>query len=162
MKLNLPANVSSPQDLKAIILEIRQYAHWLGQYAIKKRVSNNSKSDAPPAISQTAVTLIEALTHEKQLSQAGLDELIASLETLAATAPRLTITLAAPPAGSLKKTLVTWCRQHIGPNVLVDFRFNSTLLGGMVVRYGSHVYDWSFRRQILAARGRFPEVLRRV
>ena len=53
------------------------------------------------------------------------------------------------------------CRP-VAPDVLVNFQFNATILGGMVVRYGSHVYDWSFRRQILAKRDTFPEVLRRV
>ncbi len=161
MKLNLQAKVSSPQDLRAITLEVRQYAQWFSQYSIKKRVSS-SKSDAPPPMSETGVALIKELTDSKQLSQAGLDELIAALENLETTSPRITITLAAAAPNSLKKTLVAWCREQIEPNILVDFRFNSTLLGGMVVRYGSHVYDWSFRRQILAARGSFPEILRRV
>jgi hypothetical protein len=32
----------------------------------------------------------------------------------------------------------------------------------MVVVHGSRIYDWSFRRQILATREKFPEVLRNV
>jgi F0F1-type ATP synthase delta subunit len=50
----------------------------------------------------------------------------------------------------------------VAPNMLVDFKFNSTMLGGMVVQYGSHIYDWSFRQRILDARDKFPEVLRSV
>jgi hypothetical protein len=163
MKLNLQASVSSPQDLKSIILEIRQYAHWFAQYTVKVRASaSDGKSEAPPAVSPTAAALIKEAAGKEQLSQKHLDVLIGGLETLENDSPRITITLAAPAPGSLKQALIEWCRQHVAPNILVDFRFNSTLLGGMVVQYGSHVYDWSFRRQILAARGRFPEALRRV
>ncbi|HEY5152878.1 MAG TPA: F0F1 ATP synthase subunit delta [Candidatus Saccharimonadales bacterium] len=161
MKLNLQPSISSPQDLKSIILEIRQYAHWFSQYTVKMRASD-SQPEGPAPVSQVAATLIKESSGKEQPSQKHLDDLIAGLEALETSAPRITITLAAPAPGSLKKVLVQWCREHVAPGVLVDFRFNSTLLGGMVVQYGSHVYDWSFRRQILNARGSFPEALRRV
>ena len=161
MKLQLPDSVSSPQDVKALTYEIRQYARWFAHSSIKNRLSAGKIGD-PPTLSPAAVAVIESVGNQKQLDQANLDELISSLEYFAATAPHLTITLAAAAPNSLKKTLLSWCREHIAPDVLVSFRFNSTILGGMVIRYGSHVFDWSFRRQILASRSHFPEVLRRV
>lgn len=161
MKLKLPDSIISPQDLQAAILEIRQYARWFAHASIKNRLTAQSVSE-PPTISPAAVAMIKEWAGDKPLNQQGLDGLIADLEASAATLPQLAITLAAPPSNGLKKTLIAWCREHIEPNILVTFRFNSTLLGGMVVRYGSHIFDWSFRRRILAARGRFPEVLRHV
>ncbi|HZL07642.1 MAG TPA: F0F1 ATP synthase subunit delta [Candidatus Dormibacteraeota bacterium] len=161
MNLKLPASISSPQDLKAIMLEIRQYSRWFAHADVKKRVGGGAASE-PPVISPAAASLVQELGSSKPLSQASLDGLAEALEVFAAKAPQITITLAAMPSDGLKKTLITWCRQHIAPDILVTFRFNSTLLGGMVVRYGSRVFDWSFRRQILAARGKFPEVLRHV
>ena len=74
----------------------------------------------------------------------------------------MSITLAAPAGAGLKRTLAEWCRQNIDENLLVHFDFNATLLGGMVVNYGSRIFDWSFRRRILEDRAKFPEVLRRV
>ena len=162
MKLNLQNSVSSPQDLASIIVDVQQYARWFGQAAIKLRVSKDAKLSEQPVIAPAAAELIKSWIGDKTPTQKDLDELIEALETLKTTAPQITITLAAMPPGDLKKKLVDWCRQSIAPNVLVDFRFNSVLLGGMVVRYGSHVYDWSFRRQILAGRERFPEILRHV
>ena len=161
MKLNLQDSVYSPQDLKAIILEVRKYAHWAAQYGVKMRVSNDNTSQ-PPAISLPATKIIKDWAEEKPLNQKSIDELLKTLEAAEVSSPKITITLAAAPTSSLKVTLVKWFREHVDPNILVDFHFNSTLLGGMVVRYNSHVYDWSFRRQILAAREHFPEVLRRV
>ena len=161
MKLNLQDSVYSPQDLKAIILEVRKYARWASQYGVKMRIANG-KSSQPPAISLPATRVIKDWAEEKPLNQKSIDELLKTLDSVEAGSPRISVTLAAAPSGSLKITLVKWFRENIDPNILVDFHFNSTLLGGLVIRYGSHVYDWSFRRQILASREHFPEVLRRV
>jgi len=161
MKLKLPDTVCSPEDLKAIVLELRQGAQWLSQSTIKLQVTRQTAGEAP-AMSPTTMLLMQAWTGGKPLDQQALNGLITELESLAATAPRMTITLAAVASRSLKKQLVAWCREKINPNTLIETRFDATLLGGMVVQFGSHIYDWSFRRQILAARERFPEVLRNV
>lgn len=162
MKFQLPNTISSPQDLRGIILEIKGYARWYAHASVKKKVTNSTTNSGAPALSPTARAIVRYYTHDKPFDRKDLDTVIAALEDLAKTLPQISITLAAPIPASLKKTLTAWCRENIGPNVLVNFRFNATLLGGMVVRSGSHIYDWSFRRQILAGRERFPGVLRRV
>lgn len=161
MKLQLPDSVLSSQDLKAAILEIQRYAQWYGQTVVKIRKSNH-KGYPAPSISRPAIEIIEQWQGDQPINQSGLDGLIAALQDYAAAAPKIAITLAAPAPRSLKQDLAAWCRKNIDGRILVDFQFDSTMLGGMAVRYGSHIYDWSFRRQILEARPRFPEVLRNV
>ena len=161
MKQPLPSSISSPQDLTALILELHEYSKWFSHNAIKQRV--HAKRGTPPtAMSPGALELIRAASGKKLLSQSTLTDLIEALEKFRKSAPHITITLVAPPPNDLKQTLVTWCREHIEANVLVTFQFNATICGGMVIRYGSHIFDWSFRRQVLAERHRFPEVLRHV
>lgn len=162
MKIKLPDSVSSTQDLKAVILEIRGYARWLSQASVKMKASGANSYGKAPAVSEAAAKLINDWAKDSQLSQKSMDELIVALEDFEATAPSMTITLAAPVPNSLRQTLISWCRTNINPSILVNFKFNSTIGGGMVVTCGSHVFDWSFRRQILAAREKFPEVLRNV
>lgn len=162
MKVKLPEGVCSPQDLQAIILEIKQYADWSSHAAVKQKVVAKSAVTDKPSVSAEAASIVKDWAGDKTLTRQGLDDLVTELEEFAESAPYMTITLAAAPSGGLKKELVAWCRQNIEPNVLVAFKFNSTILGGLVVRYGSRVYDWSFRRQILANRNAFAEVLRRV
>lgn len=164
VKLSLQSNSSTiltPQDLRALTMEIRLYARWFSQANIKNRVSGQALTEEL-VISDTAAKMIKQAAANKPVDNAVLDDLITALDELAATAPCITITLAAMPGNGLKKSLVQWCRTNIEPGILVDFRFNATILGGMVVQYGSHVYDWSFRRQIMANRANFPGVLRRV
>jgi hypothetical protein len=161
MKLQLPSSISSQQDLKALIVEIREYSRWFSHNAIKQRVNAKHAAEAP-ILTPAAKDMLREWSGQKAVSEQSLDELIKVLQTYASTAPSLTITLAAPPTAGLKQTLVAWCRSNVAPDILVSFQFNSTLLGGMVVRYGSRVFDWSFRRQILNNSEHFPEVLRRV
>jgi hypothetical protein len=161
MKPNFENHVLSEQDLKAVILEVKKYATWFNQTAVKMKVTNNNSYDIP-SISTPATNIINEWLNGNPPNPKSLDELIVALEDFASSAPRVSVTLAAPPTNSLKLTIATWFRQNISPNTLVNFKFNSTILGGMVVVHGSRIYDWSFRRQILATREKFPEVLRNV
>jgi hypothetical protein len=160
-KANFQNHVLSVDDLKSVILEVRKYITWFNQTEIKMKVTKNNSYELP-AISATATEIINEWLAGNAPAQKNLDELMAALEDFEASAPRVTITLAAPPPNSLKKSLADWFRQNVSPNMLVNFKFNGTILGGMVVSYKSHIYDWSFRRQVLSSREKFPEVLRRV
>jgi hypothetical protein len=161
MTLKIPETIASSQDLITLTLEIREYAKWFAHESIKKRVSGGHGSPTP-ALSPAASQLIRESRSQKELASKNIETLVTTLDDYARSSPTITFTLAAPPTGSIKTTLVAWCRENIAPNILVTFRFNATLLGGMVVQYGSRVFDWSFRRQILAERARFPEILRHV
>jgi len=160
--IQLPNSVASPQDLASLLTEVRECAKWYAHETVKKKVSTKATRSASPALSPAATELLKQWGKKEPLNQKSLDALIELLEKYQDDAPLITITLAAPAGGGTKKTLVSWCRENIADNVLVTFQFNSTLLGGMVVRSGSHVFDWSFRRQVLAKRDTFPEVLRHV
>jgi hypothetical protein len=159
--LQMPNSVSSMEDVTALALEVRDYARWFSHAVVKMHV-NGTQIPKPPVVSPATSELIHDWGTKQPLNQKSLDNLITALEDFKLHAATMTITLAAPAGGDLKQQLVGWCRQNISADVLVNFRFNATLLGGMVVRLGSHVFDWSFRRQILASRDKFPEILRRV
>ena len=161
MKVQLPDTVSSAQDLAALTNEVRDYAKWFAHNAIKERV-HAKNATPPPALSPGALELVRSAGSSKLLSSQSLDQLIAGLEAAKNSADSVTITLAAPATSSVKQALVRACRENIADNALVTFKFNSGLCGGMVIHCGSHVFDWSFRRQILENRNRFTEVLRRV
>ncbi|PKL31860.1 hypothetical protein CVV43_00180 [Candidatus Saccharibacteria bacterium HGW-Saccharibacteria-1] len=161
MKLRMPDSVASSQDINSIIIEVHEYAKWFNHESIKASVSAGHKSE-PPVMSPITMQILREWEVKNPISQHSLDQLAEVLKDYIKNSPSITITLAAPPTGSIKASLVKWCRSNISSNILVDFQFNSTLMGGMVVRYGSRIFDWSFRRQLLTARSNFPEVLRHV
>lgn len=156
MKLRLPDSIASQQDLSALIIELRGCLKWLTHEAVKQKAGVTA---APlPQTSPAATELLSAVGIDPK----KLEILIKALEQTQDSAKVITITLAAQPSNNLKATLVAWCRNEIRNDVLVNFSFNKALLGGMVVRAGSRVFDWSFRRLILDGSDKFPEVLRRV
>ena len=161
MTIPIPPAASSTNDLTGLILEVREYAKWFNQYTNAAKLQSTYKQ-TQPELSPAASGLIRDWAKQDQLTSARLDELVNGLERTKAHAPVMTVTLAAPATSEVKKELVAWCRANISPDILVTFRFNSGLLGGMVVRYGSSIYDWSFRRTIMNERHKFAEILNRV
>lgn len=161
MALILPGKIASAQDLASLEIEIKNYAQWFAHNEIKQR-TGAKKGTPAPVLSPAGLELIRTWSGGKMLSQKSLEDLIAALEKSKANSKTITITLAAPAPGNLKASIVTWCRENIAPGILVNFQFNSTLCGGMVVRAGSRVFDHSWRRQILENRSVFSEVLKRV
>lgn len=158
MNLTMPDKVASAQDLAAVLTDVRSYAKWASNELIKQKVSGKS-AGTQPVISPEASDIIRSWSQGKSMTQASIDKLVASLEDYKKTAPSITITLAAVPSGEVKSSLVAWCRKELNKNILVSFRLNRNILGGMVVAYGSHIHDWSFRRKLLEAEKPFTEVL---
>jgi len=161
MKIKLPDSVASPQDIDGLITEIHEYARWFSHESIKVNAGIKQTSDQP-ILSPPTTEMLQNWQKQNSLSQTSLDSLISSLKEYLTNAPTIAIILAAPVTNSTRDKLVKWCRQNIATNVLVEFSFNSTLLGGLVVRYGSRIFDWSFRSRLLAASNNFTKVLRNV
>lgn len=147
--------------MKALINELQRYVQWSGRNDIKQQVTSQLM-DGQPVLSAGANDLINQWMGGRPVDADNLSKLIKALEEFAAKASFVNITLAAPAPASLRQAIVSWFRQNVRSDLLVDFNFNATMLGGMAVRYGSHVFDWSFKRQILANRSKFPEILRNV
>jgi F0F1-type ATP synthase delta subunit len=161
VKLTLPDSVASAQDLAAVLSDVHTYAKWASRELIKQKVSGKSTGQQPQ-ISNDASAIIRAWSNGKALTQTTIDSLVKALEDYRKAAPTITITLAAVPSGEVKTKLVAWCRKEIAQDILVNFRLNRNILGGMVVAYGSHIHDWSFRRKLLEAPKPFHEVLAHV
>ncbi len=161
MKINLSDEILSRQDVRQAALELHSYSQLLSGDAIKKRVAPAAVSQQV-AISPAVGELINQWCGGKPPTTKALDELAEALEAIAANAQTVTLTLAAPVPQTLRKALATWFRSNVSADLLVEFGYNSTMLGGMVVRLGSHVFDWSFKRQILANIEQFPKALRNV
>lgn len=157
----IPREISSPADLTSLLLEIKSYANWFGQYINAQRVGTKL-STPQPELSASASAIVRDIAGTAPLTSTRLDELIASLEHTAAHAPTATITLGAPATAEVKRALTEWCRTELSPDILITYRFNAGLLGGMMLRIGSHLYDWSFRTKLMDRRQNFTEVLRRV
>lgn len=161
MALSLPDTLTSREEVIGVVREVHQFAAWVQQVGIAKKAGASLDLPEPQLSAITRALLID---YKKQhgLASKDLDVLTSELERLHKTATTLTVTLAAPATSEVKAELIRWVRTNLGQNILITFQFNSTILGGLIVRCGSHVYDWSFRSRILNERHKFAEVLSRV
>lgn len=160
--IKLPDDICTPTDLTALVLEIREYSQWYEHEYIKRRAGSASPVSNQPVLSITTAGFLRSISQNGSLQPTQLEVLLGELEHHKQQAPTIAITLAAPATEPVKKTLTAWCRKELSPDILVSFEFNRGLLGGMVVRYGSHVHDWSLRRQLMTTKTSFAEVLARV
>lgn len=157
----LPESIVSPQDLASLILEVRRYNAWYQAEVIKQRTGVNAPAPAP-RLSSATTELLQKVAPGGQLSPDTLTTLVTELERAMKTAPTITITLADLPSNALRVQLAHWCRTNLNAAILVEFNCNRRILGGMVIRYGSRIFDWSFRSKLLANKAAIPGVLRRV
>lgn len=162
MKSNLPASIVSAQDLTMVIREIQDYTAWATHETIKQKAGSKKPLTPAPELTVAATELVSTWGRSKGSTADSYRQLIEVLERIAKNAPTITITLAGPAPQQVKEHIVAWCRTNLSGNVLVTFKFNRTILGGMVVRAGSHIYDWSLHRKLIDNGHAFTEVLSRV
>jgi len=162
VKSNLPASIVSAQDLTMVIREIQDYTAWATHETIKQKTGSKRPLAPAPELTVAATELVGTWSKTKGASADSYRQLIEALERIAKKAPTITITLAGPAPQHVKEHIVAWCRDNLSDNILVTFKFNRTILGGMVVRAGSHIYDWSLHRKLIDSGRAFTEVLSRV
>lgn len=156
MKLILNEEVISSADLKDAIEELKDYRASFRHQQIRGSVTRRS-SNAQIMPSSAAEDLIRQARQGKQLTIGLIEDLISELEKIERHAAKVRIILASAPTPGIKKKITSWIRENISGVVLVDFRYDSSILGGMILILGSHIYDWSFRRDLLSSKDKLKE-----
>lgn len=158
MKLDLPPEIYSKQDLEALIIEVRTFADYTRSESVKKRFHSNTTKDELELSSPTKEFLHD-YSLVRPLDGNNLDELIMSLTKTLKTSPSLTITLASLAPLKLKKELITWCRKNISAELFVEFEYSQSILGGLIIRFGSQIKDLSFKRLLSDSQTKLAEVI---
>jgi len=161
MKTKLPDSVASIQDLHSLIDELKNYLTWLNHEETKKQF-NAKKTSPEPLVSAEATQFLRSLNSTGSLSAIHIQEAVTFLEKYAKNALSINVVLAAPAPNSVKNSIVNWCRKNIDDGIIVNFQFNRNILGGIVIRFGSRIFDWSFRRKIITNRSKILEALNNV
>lgn len=146
MKLVIPASLASAEDVREAGDELH--------HALTTKTGMSSLSDGARDLLKVAGCSLN--------DGDAVNGLVKSLKDLYASAPRVSVTLAAPADPATKKALTAWFRENTSPTALVSFGFNRAILGGVLVRAGSRIYDWSYRSKLLDSKLNFTEVLERV
>ncbi|HEX7259960.1 MAG TPA: hypothetical protein VF272_03445 [Candidatus Saccharimonadia bacterium] len=155
MKPNLPEEVYSVDQILAVSEELHSYSVYLAAQRVQ------GVAGEPFILSSRAEAAVKRIP-EDQRTDAGIEAYRLQLEGLATTAPAVTLVLAAQAKAGLKQELVNWLRTNVHPDLLVNFRANPNIAGGIVIRTINHVYDCSFRQALLAHPEKFTKALDRV
>ncbi|MCL4357324.1 F0F1 ATP synthase subunit delta [Patescibacteria group bacterium] len=162
-QLKLDGSISSSEDLRAVIEEIKSYKSAFRQAQIKAAVSHHPGRQPLPELSSPAAAMLNQFrSGSKPIINETIEQALVELERMFAQAVKIRVVLAAPAPNSLKRRLTDWMRNNVAKNLLIDYRYDSGILGGMVIIAGSHIYDWSLRRDLQANGDKFKEVISRV
>jgi F0F1-type ATP synthase delta subunit len=74
------------------------------------------------------------------------------LEKVASDAPVVHISFATDPSPAFMTKIVTWLRQNIHPQLLVQIGLQPSIAAGCVVRTESKVFDFSMRQFLVEKR----------
>jgi hypothetical protein len=158
MAFELPGAVYSPQLLESVTYDIQQYLDWYRQNQIRAKVG--AKPKAEPNHSDETVLVIEAWLDGKRPTIESLEGLVKHLKEL--KLPEIHVMLAALPNLSQRASLVDWLRANTKPQILVSFIADRNLGGGIVVRTPNHVFDYTWKQELIAGRDKLAGILKRV
>jgi hypothetical protein len=159
MKVILSEDIISGEDLRSVIEELKDYQDFIRHGHIRQHVSKRAGSKSGPDLSRGASEMLSQAMEHHPLNLEELDHLISELEAVYIKALQLKIILAAVPNGAIKRLLTSWIRQNLNDYSLIDFSYNQSLLGGMVVMIGSRIFDFSLRRELLVAQPKLNEMI---
>lgn len=151
--MTLPNDLYSPDQLSELTMELRGYIGALRDTAVRNRSTNAASPAALPKISALLKQLFENVS-----GTMTPEEVLRELEAQLKSAPTVHVLLAAQPSKDLKRQIVLWFRVEVHPSMLLTFSERRDIGGGIVVRAGSHIYDFSFKRQILDNKNRIMEI----
>lgn len=153
--VRLPVDLYSPEQLSAIIIELRGYIGTLRDTAVRAKAAH-ATAGAPHASALLVGTLHESAT--SPTDQPATEKLLKELEAIRDKAPAVHLMMAALPNRDLKRKLTEWFRDEIHPCALLTFATRADIGGGLILQAGSHVYNYSFREQILNHKARISEI----
>jgi F0F1-type ATP synthase delta subunit len=100
--------------------------------------------------------LLEAVANVNglQLLQAeDRKELVAALEQLERSAPRIHVSFAIEATPAFTAKIVGWLRANIDPRVLLEVGLQPSIAAGCVLRTNNKVFDFSLRQHFAEAQG---------
>jgi len=152
----MPAAIETPEQLRAVEVELERYIGWLRESRVQQKVGAGAKLQEPK-LSRESVDVIAAAGGGKEVPVTGLDKLLAALRRWQPPVLHLILADIASPAVQTK--LAEWVRANGHPQALIQLSADRTIGGGVVIRTPNHLYDYSFRTRILANRDKLQKVI---
>ena len=158
MAFKLPDSIETPEQLHAAGYEVERYIEWLRDSGVRHRVG--SKALAEPPLTAETLSVVKSWQGKRKITADSLAELLEYLR--GAKPPVLHLVLPDFATPQLRTQLSKWARSNCHPDALITLVADSTIGGGVVIRTDNHVYDYSFRGRLLAARPKLTGIIAHV
>jgi hypothetical protein len=156
VELKLPTVIASRKDIIRLHREIRAFID-----AVTQSIMRHDNPVQYPAISEQ----LRALAVANQVDMRdpkNCEGMLERLDYLKEHAPSIHISFPTEPTAEVLERLVTWFREEVDPNVVIQVGLQPTIAAGVVVRTPNHQFDFSLRRHLYANRQKLGEALQRV
>lgn len=160
MAYELPPEVYSPHLLESVIYDLETYTDWYRQTRVQQKVGATGVAKAEPDHSAETELVIRRHFGDQNPTLETLEGLLAELRAL--NLPQIHIKLAALPNHEQRRQLVTWFRTNISRHALLTFVADRNLGGGIVVRTPNHVYDFTWKQQLMGGSAKLAGIIHRV
>jgi len=143
--LELPLGVITVVDVSRIQRELAAVDEFMLQAKIRKA---GTQTQLP----KTSHSLDELAEGNKfnLLLPADRDQLKQLLDGLRKTAPTMHMSFAVDPPAAALRRLITWLRQEIHPQLLLQIGLQPSIAAGCIVRTSSKYFDFSLRKHFEA------------
>lgn len=146
--MTLPNDIYSPDQISALTMELRHY--------IDARHDASRRSDHG-ASAQLAMSA-QLSSAAESVGNMTAPQLLEELEKILKSSPVVHVITAGLAGNQLKQQITSWFRDNVHESTLLDFTERRDLGGGVIVRAGSRIYDFSFKRRILDNKHRISEI----
>jgi F0F1-type ATP synthase delta subunit len=137
----LPLAVVTVVDASRLRRELSEIDEFILQNSVRQ-------AGTQPALPKTSHNLEETATKNglNLLQAADRKQLAQQLDSLKKTAPILHMSFAADPSVAFQKKLITWLRNNIHPQLLLQIGLQPSIAAGCVIRTRNKYLDLSLRK----------------
>jgi len=160
VKLTLPDNISSPDQLLDFVDNLTAYQSYIRRLNVanKVKVGHPAKIEAP-AMPVELISFLDTQFGDEGATIERLEKIKDFFLELRKDSPTVHIMMAFLPTTSERIMMTHWFRENIAPNILLNFSQNSDVIGGLIVRTKTKIFDLSFRTILLSNQKKLMELI---
>ncbi len=143
MELKLPASVISQIDVARILRELNN----LNDFFVSSKVRVSGTPVQPPRLSRS-LDLLASDNKCNLLDENDRRQLTAYLNVILGRAPLLHISFAVEPSPKSVERILTWFRQNIHAQALLQVGLQPSIAAGCVLRTPNKFFDMSMRANL--------------
>lgn len=156
----LPDTITSADQIMAFVENLSDYQSYIRKLNVAARVKVDKPANLEsPSMPIELVNFLKAQFGDEEVTITRLEEIKTFFKDVKANSPSVHIMMAFAPTMSERAEMAHWFRANIDPNILLSFTQNSDVIGGLLVRTRTKIFDMSFRTVLLAGRARLAELI---